>query len=68
MIVNGVGHGTIDKGLATLGMNENKFRKVSGNVNKLYAANRNGKDMIGSPKKLNYKAKHKTKFCFDHKL
>ena len=59
MIVNRVGHGTIDKGLATLGVTENKFGKVSGIVNKLCAANRNGKDMIGSPKKLNYKAKHK---------
>ena len=59
MIVKRVGHGRVDKGLATLGVNENKFGKIPGVVNKLCAANRNGKEIIGSPKKSNFKAKHK---------
>ena len=45
--------------MATLGVNENKFGKIPGIVNKLCAANRNGKEIIGSPKKSNFKAKHK---------
>ena len=40
-------------------MNENELGKVSGIVSKLCAKTMNGKGMIGSPKKVNFKAKNK---------